>query len=413
MPSVLEKIQDDEAFQKLRIFSICALISSFAFYFFMTLIDPNHRDWFTGRIIVAMLALFGLIASFNRKATLAHRRFILNLISIGYIVMYLYLLTINDWSVFHRWSYFVVIAIMATIVMSWRDYLYTAAVGFFLPVVAGFFSPLTYLELIHFHAANFVTFFVIGLTIRANFQYRNQVVKLTNSLVQNSKMVALGEMSAGLSHEINTPLAIISNSSAQIELALAMPEPKSAVSTANAALEKINKAVYRIARVVQGLHDFSQGSSKEIIRNIDLKNVVRDAVELHAEKFRLNGIELIQNITSDPTICHGQYAQLIQALTNLLNNAHYACLNVSNPQVTIALVADRDIAKISVCDNGVGIPPEIEQQIMQPFFTTKPIGTGTGLGLSIALGIAKSNQGDLYLDRSFSNTCFTLKLPLG
>lgn len=409
MAGLFEKMHHDESFLKLKIFSICALVSTFTFFYFMVYIDPTHIDWFFGRVIIAIISSAGLIASFMSTTSYTRRRYYLNTISWCYIIMYFYLLVLNDWSIFHRWSYFVVIAIMATIGLTWRDYIYTAIISLVIPVIFGLFGPLSYLAQVHFHAANFVTFFVIGLTIKSNFKYRDEVVKLTDNLVQNSKMVALGQMSSGMSHEINTPLAIITNSAAQIEIALEDAEKNKA--TIALSLEKINKAAYRIVRIVQGLYNFSQGDSKEAFNKVDVKEIVSEAYEMYSGKFKASGIDFQCEISEKPALAFCQKSQLVQVVSNLLLNAQDACINYPNPQIKIKLIVENNEIKVSVLDSGPGVPKAIESQIMQPFFTTKAIGQGTGLGLSISLGIARANNGDLYLDRKISPSCFTLKLP--
>jgi len=410
MAGLFEQIHHDQSVLKLKIFSICALVSTFTFFYFMVNIDPSHKDFFSGRFILAIISTLGLIASFVPSISFARMRYCVNMISWGYIIMYFYLLTLNDWSVFHRWSYFVVIAIMATVGLTWRDYIYTAIIALLLPVMFGPFGSLTALEQVHFHAANFVTFVVIGITIKSNFDYRDKIIKLTDSLVQNSKMAALGQMSSGVSHEINTPLAIISNSAEQIELSLENGQKNKAA--VQASLEKINKAAYRIARIVKGLHNFSQGDSSEIFTRVDTREIITDACELYLEKFRTSGIDLQYIPPEQPIMAFCQRAQLTQVLSNLLLNAYDACAKSPNPQIKVMLRTDKTDIKISVLDNGPGVPKAIENQIIQPFFTTKDIGQGTGLGLSIALGIARFNHGDLYLDREISPSCFTLKIPL-
>lgn len=410
MHGLFEKIHHDQSVLKLKIFAICALVSTFTFFYFMVNIDPSHKDFFSGRFIIAIISTIGLTASFIPSTSFVRRRYCVNMISWGYIIMYFYLLTLNDWSIFHRWSYFVVIAIMATVGLTWRDYIYTAIIALLLPVIFGPFGPLTALAQVHFHAANFVTFIVIGLTIKSNFEYRDEVIKLTDSLVQNSKMAALGQMSSGVSHEINNPLAIIANCAEQIELSLENGQKnKVAVQTS---LDKINKATYRIARIVKGLYNFSQGDSSETFTRVDTREIITDACELYLEKFRTSGIDLHYTLPEQPIMAFCQRAQLTQLLSNLLLNAYDACAKRPHPQIKVILTTDNSDIKISVIDNGPGVPKAIENQIMQPFFTTKDIGQGTGLGLSIALGIARSNNGDLYLDRKVSPSCFTLKIPL-
>lgn len=410
MSGLFEKIYYDQSVLKLKIFSICALISTYAFFYFMVHINSSHQDFFYGRFILAIISATGLAVSFISNVSFLRLRYCVNIISWGYIVMYFYLLALNDWSIFHRWSYFVVIAIMATVGLTWRDYIYTAVIALLLPLILGPFSQMTALEQIHFHAANFVTFIVIGITIKSNFKDRDKIIKLTDTLVQNSKMIALGEMSSGISHEINNPLAIISNSADQIELSLENGHKNKMI--VQTSLNKISKAADRIARIVQGLHNFSQGDDSENFIRVDFCKIIADACELYSEKFRRAGIDLQCKLPEQPIMALCQRAQLTQLLSNLLLNAYDACAQRPHPQIRVILTTDKHDIKVSVLDSGPGIPKEIENQIMQPFFTTKDIGQGTGLGLSVALGIARSNRGDLYLDRTVSPSCFTLKIPL-
>lgn len=410
MQNVFEKIYNDESILKIRVLSICAFVSSFVFYYLMVLLAPAHLDWLPGRLIVAAISVFSFLVGIKKSNPFYLRRIMINLISFSYILLYFYLLYINGWSVFHRWSYFVVIAIMATLPTTWRDYLYTAALALFVPLALGHFSPLTPAELLHFHAANFVTFFVIGITIKSNFEYRDEVIQLTNNLVQNSKMTALGEMSSGLSHEINNPLAIIMNSTAQLELFIEDIEKNK--SSIPSALEKINRGVLRIAKIVKGLHDFSQSDNKEFFSKVDIRKTVEAAIQFFDSKFKNQGIEFIYKPPAHAIYCFCQPQQICQAISNLLSNALEASQNITNPTIEIQITTTENAILILVLDNGVGISPEIESQILLPFFTTKPIGKATGLGLSIALGIARFNDGDLTLSQKGSPTCFTLRLPL-
>lgn len=410
MSGLFEKIHHDQSVLKLKILSICAFISTFTFFYFMVNIDPSHKDWFLGRVIIAIFSVIAFVASLIPSTSFTRRRYCVNMLIWSYVVMYFYLLTLNEWSVFHRWSYFVVIAIMATVGLTWRDYIYTAILALLMPVFFGPFGPLTALALVHFHAANIVTFIVVGITIKSNFEYRDQVIKLTDNLVQNSKMTALGQMSSGISHEINNPLAIITNSADQIEDSLEDGQKNKAM--VQSSLAKINKAVNRIARIVHGLHNFSQGDSSEAFSRVDTREIITNACELYFEKFRTSGIDLQTTLPEKPVMAFCQKNQLTQLLSNLLLNAYDACVKAPKPQIKVILTTENGDIKISVIDNGPGISKAIENQIMQPFFTTKDIGQGTGLGLSIALGIARSNNGELYLDRAVSASCFTLKLPL-
>jgi C4-dicarboxylate-specific signal transduction histidine kinase len=265
------------------------------------------------------------------------------------------------------------------------------------------------LELIHFHAANFTTLFVMGITIRANFRYRTEVTQLTKGLIQNSKMAALGEMSAGVAHEVNNPLAIIVTCLTNLEAALKTGDSQQKIESS---ISKIRAATSRITRIVQGLLNFSREEGVGQFKLTDLREVANGALDLCHEKFRSEGIELIYQDPDSAVICNCDRYQILQILINLLNNAFDSCRTVPEPKIEMLLEKDSDYAMFVVKDNGPGVPPEIENQIMEPFFTTKEIGHGTGLGLSISLGLAKAHRGTLFLDRKISNSAFKLRLPL-
>ena len=110
--------------------------------------------------------------------------------------------------------------------------------------------------------------------------------------------------------------------------------------------------------------------------------------------------------------CYLDQTQMQQCLIHLLNNAVEACRNQPQPHVTITINLLDSFVYISISDNGKGVSKEIINKIMQPFFTTKEIGDGMGLGLSVALGIARIHNGDLFLDDSSPMTTFVLKLPV-
>lgn len=408
MSDVFKELSEKAELNKSRLLYISALVCSFIFYWFMVELSPYKRDFFPGRIITAAVSSIALLASFLTRRKIAALLF--NCVMLSYVLLYLYLLHINEWSVFHRWSYFVVGAIFCSSVVTWKNYIFTAAVSLLAPLIAGFYSPLSTFELIHFHAANFTVFFVIGISVKSVFTYKKEVLTLTRSLVQTSKMAALGEMAGGIAHEINSPLGIIVGN---IELIKAkMSGDKYNDEKVNKLLSKVEATSFRIARIIQGLLNFSREASHDIFEVTDIREIISESLSLCSEKFKSNHILFIAEYAPFPIRVTCQKVQITQILINLLNNAFDACHDVKNPQVKISASANENYAFISVTDNGPGVPPELESKLMQPFFTTKPVGSGTGLGLSISLGIAIAHKGFLYLDRNVSASCFVLKLPL-
>lgn len=408
MSDVFKELTEKAELKRSRLLYVCAFVCSLIFYIFMVELSPYKRDFVPGRIGTAVVSLFALSASYLTQKKIAASLF--NCVMLSYVFLYLYLLHINQWSVFHRWSYFVVGAIFCSSVITWKNYVFTAVVSLLAPLIAGFYSPLSSLELIHFHAANFTVFFVIGISVKSVFTYKKEVISLSRSLVQTSKMAALGEMAGGIAHEINSPLSIIIGN---IDLVRAkLSGEKQIDEKINQLLGKVETTSFRIARIIQGLLNFSREASQDVFEVTDIREIISESLNLCSEKFKSNHILLIADYAPTPIRVACQKVQITQILINLLNNAFDACHGVKNPEVKISAAVDENYAVISVIDNGPGVPPELESKIMQPFFTTKPVGSGTGLGLSISLGIANKHNGFLYLDRNVSASCFVLKLPL-
>lgn len=228
------------------------------------------------------------------------------------------------------------------------------------------------------------------------------------TLVSTAKMSALGEMAGGIAHEINNPLAIIRSLSEQIAELASEKGMDHALIVERA--EKLVGTTGRITKIVQGLRSFSRDGSNDPMQAVKVATLVEDTAGFCRERFQSHGIELrTENI--DPGLSFmGRETQISQVLLNLLNNAHDAIIDLPEKWVRIHAKDAGEMVEIFVTDSGIGIDQEIEKNIFQPFFTTKEVGKGTGMGLSISLGIVKSHQGELVLDRKQRNTTFLLRL---
>ncbi|MBC7712922.1 MAG: hypothetical protein H7177_06270 [Rhizobacter sp.] len=204
--------------------------------------------------------------------------------TIGYLVFYLYLLDINHWSVFHRWSYFVVVAILCSSALTWFDFLFYTSIGILAPLLFSFNTPLTLLELIHFHLANVVTLLLIGYSVRSHFRYKQKAIVLARQLVETSKMAVLGEMAAGVSHEMNNPLTVLIISGDQLKR-LAEQKKFDQKKFLNL-IDKINRMSTRISIIVNGLKDFSNKTLEEESELIQLINVINEAIKLCEKSLR-------------------------------------------------------------------------------------------------------------------------------
>ncbi|MFW7381950.1 MAG: sensor histidine kinase [Oligoflexus sp.] len=230
------------------------------------------------------------------------------------------------------------------------------------------------------------------------------------ALIQTAKMSALGEMAGSVAHEINNPLAIIDGLARQIRIQLArspLSVPKIMKNT-----EKISQTVLRIAAIIKGLRAISRDGTEDPFLPKRLDELFANTLSLCKERTKHNGVRLIlENQISEDVEIECRESQIIQVLVNLLNNAFDALADKDHRWVKIIAQDDQNQVRISVVDSGQGIPEDLRAKMFQPFYTTKPVGTGTGLGLALSKGIIESHGGVLYYDESFATTAFTMLLP--
>ena len=235
------------------------------------------------------------------------------------------------------------------------------------------------------------------------------VMEYQSKLAENSRLVSLEEMSSGIAHEINNPLAIVTG---RVELLLDVLEQTEKLdpSRLKTDLTTIGKTCRRISTIVSGLRTFARDADGDAFEQAKLKAVIDDTLALCAGRFREGGIELRVQTEDAELFCRP--IQISQILINLLNNAYDAISDFQDDKwVSIEAKALDNGVLISVRDSGAGIPKEVAEKIMQPFFTTKEIGRGMGLGLSISCGLAESHRGTLKIDTSSPNTKFDLFIP--
>jgi len=228
-------------------------------------------------------------------------------------------------------------------------------------------------------------------------------------LIASAKLSCLGEMAAGVAHEINNPLTIICGKAANLKLKVeaGQIDPKTFI----AHLSAIEKTAHRIGKIINGLKAFGRNAQNDPMISVPVRQIMDDTLALCAERFKEHAITLEVKCETEIRIkCRA--TQIVQVLTNLLSNAFDASEKLDTKWVQLRITTDNDKVFFSIKDSGPGISPEIRDKIMQPFFSTKEVGRGTGLGLSISLGIAQEHQGLLRYDPTSSSTCFILELPI-
>lgn len=228
-------------------------------------------------------------------------------------------------------------------------------------------------------------------------------------MLQSAKMAALGEMAAGIAHEINNPLAIVRGKSLQMYRDLKNGDFNKEEFLLE--FEKIEKTTMRITNIIKSLRTFSRNGQRDPLLRHNLLQIINDTLELCKNRFKDHGIELRVECTPNTSV-ECRPAQISQIILNLLNNAYDAVDILPNKWIELAVQTKETTVEISIKDSGKGISPEVVKKLMQPFFTTKEVGKGTGLGLSISKGLAADNLGTLRYDSDSANTRFILELPL-
>lgn len=249
---------------------------------------------------------------------------------------------------------------------------------------------------------------ILKLDNQALIEKENKLKQQQSRMVDASRLAAVGEMAAGIAHEINNPLSIII---ANVDvLNKRINEGTFDLDNIMKGLNKTDIAAKRIAKIVKSLKTYSRDGSQDELLKESLEDIVNETIYFCQEKFAHSGINfVVDEVPKCFVLC--RLTQISQVLVNLLNNAYDALETTDNPKIELKFKIENKKVLISVIDNGPGIPNEIQDKIMRPFFTTKPVGKGTGLGLSLSKEIIDQHQGSLQLVSHSQGTEFVFSLP--
>jgi two-component system NtrC family sensor kinase len=230
--------------------------------------------------------------------------------------------------------------------------------------------------------------------------------RLEEQLIQAEKLAAIGQMLAGVAHELNNPLTAILGVT---ELAR---EREGLDESMKRQLDLTHRQARRAARIVQNLLEFSRPASPQK-KAIDLSTIVERTLQLHEHSLRRNQVQVDFTPRTDLPQIVGDANQLIQVFLNLISNAEQAIHEVRDSgriQIRLSHVGDNVV--VTVQDDGVGISPEGMPKLFDPFYTTKRPGGGTGLGLSICLSIAREHGGTIQAESlPGGGSAFSVYLP--
>jgi signal transduction histidine kinase len=280
--------------------------------------------------------------------------------------------------------------------------------------------------------------------VEAEREARRALQEAQSQLVASEKLAGLGQMVAGVAHEINNPLAFVANNVAVLQRDIGavrelVPMLQEAVSRAGPLLEREHgelmaalsahcervdlpytlaglgdllsrsrEGLKRIAKIVEGLRNFARLDESDY-HEVDLNEGIESTVEFLRGRAGERGVRIeLELAPLKPLGCHP--AKINQVVMNLVANAIDA--SKEGDRVTLRTADQRQSVRIEVIDRGCGIDPAIRQRIFDPFFTTKPVGQGTGLGLSIAYGIVKEHGGTIDVQSEIGKgSTFVVVLP--
>jgi len=226
--------------------------------------------------------------------------------------------------------------------------------------------------------------------------------ELEQRLVQADKLSSIGLLAAGVAHEVNTPLAVISTYAQMLAKQVANDDQKSIL------LDKIAKQTFRASEIVNSLLNFSRTSTTSF-GDVDLNKVIRETMSLLEHQIQKVGVEVKLDLAAGLPPVHGNNGKLQQVFLNLFLNARDAM--DGGGVLSVRSWAEESGARVDVSDTGHGISPEHIQRIYDPFFTTKGSRKGTGMGLAVTYGIVQEHKGSIEVSSRQGGTRFQLRLP--
>ncbi len=215
---------------------------------------------------------------------------------------------------------------------------------------------------------------------------------MTSQMISTEKMASVGQMAAGVAHEINTPLGIILGYSQLMKDDF----PKDSEEYEN--LVVVERQSHACRKIVADLLKFSRQSGSSRM-DVNINDILTDVLAITEHNLTLDHIEIDKCLADDLPVIAGDEEKLRQVFVNLINNAQHAMEDEGGVlTVRTRFLEEEQLITASVIDTGTGIEPAIKNRIFDPFFTTKSVGKGTGLGLSVSYGIIKDHNGTITVE---------------
>jgi C4-dicarboxylate-specific signal transduction histidine kinase len=259
-------------------------------------------------------------------------------------------------------------------------------------------------------SVSILTFWMVAALGVAYKRSRERLRIEDTALLRTEQLASLGEMAAGIAHELGTPLGALQGRLEMLEQKLA---------SGRADLDEVRKTVAiasalgdRMTRIVRAVRTLARDASADPFVEVPLERILRDTSAIAEERLRKLDVELRVGPCDERLHVPCREAQIVQVLLNLISNSADAVQELPERWIRIDVSRGADAVEIAVTDSGPGIPPALRSRVMQPFFTTKGPGLGTGLGLSVSRALVESHAGTLSLDPASPRTRFVVALPL-
>jgi len=237
---------------------------------------------------------------------------------------------------------------------------------------------------------------------------------MNQQIVETGKLASVGELAAGIAHEINNPVAIMVEEAGWVEDLLEEEEFRESknLEEFKRALKQIHNQGKRCKEITHKLLSFARKTDSRI-QEVDLNDLIEEIIALSAQRAKYSNVTIHSDFQEDLPAIRVSQTELQQVFLNLVNNALDA-LEKRGGNLYISTQLDGDWILARVADDGPGIPAAVLGRIFDPFFTTKPVGKGTGLGLAICYGIIKKMGGEIEVQSAVdAGATFTVKIPLG
>jgi two-component system, NtrC family, sensor kinase len=251
-----------------------------------------------------------------------------------------------------------------------------------------------------------------------------EVNAMQAQLVHSEKMSSLGQMTAGITNDINNPLNFIAGSAQALKYShgefIKSIQQSGAMTTeridaigeeASSLFSALDSGIERVSSIVASLNAFA-GPQQGEIQTLSVNELLEISLTLLNNQLRHANVDVVWEHDRRASMIPLNSTQITQVFTNIIDNAIYAMLEIKNPQLVIEVTENASVILVTIKDNGAGIPYQIQSRIMEPFFTTKPVGKGTGLGLCVSFGIIEKHNGKLtFTSEPGKGSTFIVELP--